>query len=223
MKRVMAVLAAVAVLAILWRFPAGQWFAGGREWLQGLGVWGPMAAAAVYALLTVAMVPGSALTLAIASLMGFWKGLMTVLVGANLGALGAFLLFRTLFRNRAEALARKHPTFGAVDAAVARRGFHVVMLLRLSPVFPFTVLNALLGLTAIRAGTYVLANLLGMLPGTTMYVAIGSACADCLAAPALHWGRLALQAGGVVATIVVAVQVSRMARQALDAETGEVR
>lgn len=220
MKRAFSALAAVAVLILLWRVPATHWLAGGLDGLRSLGMWGPAAAAGLYAALTVAMVPASVLSLAIAASFGFWTGLATVVAGANAGALGAFLLSRTLFRRRAQALAARHPKFAALDAAVGRSGFRIVFLLRLSPLVPFTVLNALLGLTTVRTGAYIFADLAGMLPGTVMYVAAGSACADCLAAPALHWGKLAVQAAGVAATIFVTVMLSRTAQRALDAETG---
>jgi uncharacterized membrane protein YdjX (TVP38/TMEM64 family) len=110
--------------------------------------------------------------------------------------------------------------FGAVDAAVGREGFKIVMLLRLSPLFPFTLLNYALGLTRVRARDFVVASWIGMLPGTFLYVYLGSLLTSATelaaggtpsSAPA---GRL-LYWGGLIATVLVAVFVTRIARNAL--------
>ncbi len=120
---------------------------------------------------------------------------------------------RTLLRSKAEALARANPKFDAIDSAIAREGFKIVFLLRLSPVFPFTILNVLLGVTKVTPGAYVLANLLGMLPGTFMYVYLGSLGEA--AAGGSSPGQIALKVLGFAATVAVTVYVTRIAKKAL--------
>jgi len=94
----------------------------------------------------------------------------------------------------------------------------MVFLSRLSPVFPFTLLNYLLGLTTVRTSSYVLANLLGMLPGTFLYVYIGATAREALAGRASgETGtlQLALKIVGLLATFAVVLIVTRAARKAM--------
>jgi uncharacterized membrane protein YdjX (TVP38/TMEM64 family) len=112
-----------------------------------------------------------------------------------------------------------HPRFRALDAAVAGQGFKIVLLTRLSPVFPFNLLNYAFGLTRVSFRDYVLGSCIGMLPGTILYVYIGStigALADVVAgkidrSPA----QQALFYAGLAATLAVTVVVTRTARRAL--------
>jgi uncharacterized membrane protein YdjX (TVP38/TMEM64 family) len=112
------------------------------------------------------------------------------------------------------------PRFAAIDEAVGDSGFKIVFLLRLSPLFPFNLLNFTLGLTRVRLRDYVAASFLGMLPGTLLYVYLGSlvTSASELAAgrhgDAGSWGR-ALYVLGFVATVAATILVTRVARRAL--------
>jgi pyruvate/2-oxoglutarate dehydrogenase complex dihydrolipoamide dehydrogenase (E3) component/membrane protein DedA with SNARE-associated domain len=151
---------------------------------------------------------------------------VVVVAGANLGALCSFLLARTFLREKVARWAAANPKFGSLDRAIGRQGFKMVLLTRLSPVFPFVLLNYFLGLTSVRAGSYVLANLLGMLPATFLFVYIGAAARDAIA------GEMDASAGlyqqilkyvGLLATVAVVVIVTRIARKAMrEAETDEV-
>ena len=94
----------------------------------------------------------------------------------------------------------------------------MVLLTRLSPVFPFVLLNYLLGLTAVRTPSYVLANLLGMLPATFLFVYIGAAARDALGGQAdasAGFYQQILKYVGLLATVGVVVVVTRVARKAL--------
>jgi uncharacterized membrane protein YdjX (TVP38/TMEM64 family) len=173
--------------------------------------------AVLYALLTVLMIPGSAVTLACAALFGFRTGFLVVVAGSNAGALAAFLLGRTLLRRRVEAWASARPGYRGLDRAVGGHGFKIVALLRLSPVFPFVLLNYLLGLTSVRTGSYVLANVLGMLPGTFLYVYAGSLAGE---AVRTDWGlassrwKFAFRIVGLAATLGVTLWITRLAKKA---------
>ena len=96
-------------------------------------------------------------------------GLLSAWTGATLGACVAFLVGRTLARDWVARKVSENPKFAAVDEAVGREGFKIVLLLRLSPVFPFNFLNYALGLTRVSFRQYALASLIGMLPGGLMY------------------------------------------------------
>ena len=214
------VIALVAVAAV---FLVGQktgglvlQFAG---WVNGLGVWGPVAFILGYAVATVAFLPGSVLTLAAGAIFGLVQGTIYSLIGATIGASGAFLVARYVARR---AVARKiagNAKFAAIDRAVGREGFKIVALLRLSPVFPFNLLNYALGLTEVRFLPY-LAACAAMLPGTLLYVYYGRVLGS-LAALASgtkvpkgteFWIFLGV---GLLATLAVTFYVTRLAGKAL--------
>src|SRR5262249_14167349 len=134
---------------------------------------GPVVFAAVYAL-SCLVLPGSLITLAAGSLFGVLVGTVVVSLASVTGACLAFWLGRTLARDLAEKRLAGNPRFHALDQAVAVGGFKIVLLTRLSPLFPFTLLNYAFGLTMVRFRDYVLASWIGMLPGTVMYVYLGS-------------------------------------------------
>jgi len=208
----------IDIAAALLFLPFRAWFATFETYVQSLGTVGPLVVAFAYVVTTVLFIPGSALTILSGTLFGLRTGFFVVFVGANLGALCAFLLARTLLRQRVSRWAARNPKFRALDRAIGVQGFKMVFLSRLSPAFPFTLLNYLLGLTAVKIGAYALANLLGMLPGTFLYVYIGAAARDALA------GQIDASAGfyqqilkyvGLLATVAVVVFVTRVARKAL--------
>lgn len=198
--------------------PLGNWFLLAQGTIEALGVAGPLVVILAYIVFTVLLIPGSALTLGAATLFGFWRGLLVVLAGANLGALCSFLLARTLLHQRVQQWAAANPKFAALNRAIGQNGFKMVFLARLSPVFPFTLLNYLIGLTTVRVTSYTLANALGMLPGAFLYVYLGATARDALAgqtASRTTWLQLALKLVGLLATIAVVALITRAAQQAL--------
>lgn len=181
---------------------------------------GPVVFALAYAAATVAFLPGSALTLLAGALFGPVVGTATVAAGATAGATAAFLLARTVLRRRVERWIEARPAFRAIDGAIEKEGAKIVALLRLSPVFPFNLLNYALGLTRVSLAAYVAASFVFMLPGTFLYVYLGSVGAEvgraaAGAAAGAGWGRIVLQGIGLAATIAVTVVVTRAARRAL--------
>ena len=187
--------------------------------LSGLGAWAPLAFLVGYVLATVAFVPGSILTLAAGALFGLWKGTLLAFVSATLGAAAAFLVSRHLARDFVHRRLAADQRAAAIDRAIGDQGRKIVFLLRLSPVFPFNLLNYALGLTRVRFTDYLIASL-GMLPGTFLYVYFGKAACDVarLAGPNPIRGSLgyyALLGIGLVATIAVVAIVTRAARRTL--------
>lgn len=194
-------------------------------WIEALGPLGPLAFIAGYALAVVAFAPGSVLTLAAGATFGIVRGTAYVLVAATLGAAIAFLVARHLARPWVERRLAAHPGFAAIDRAIAAQGRRIVFLLRLSPAFPFSLLNYALGLTRVRFVDALVASI-GMLPGTLLYVYYGHlgrqiAAAATGAAPERGVADYAVLALGLVATIAVTTLVARIARRALHEATGE--
>ena len=211
-------LAIVAAFAL----PVSHWAVQFVAWIRGAGAWGVAAYAGVYIAAAILLLPGSLLTAGAGLAYGpFWGTLLVSPVSVTAATL-AFLLGRTSLRGWIARRTSADPRFAAVDAAVAQSGFRIVLLLRLSPVFPFNVLNYALGLTAVRLRDFVLASFVGMLPGTFLFVYLGSLVGDvaALGTGSSEGGgaRQALTGSGLVTTVVVTVYITRIAKRALAAE-----
>jgi uncharacterized membrane protein YdjX (TVP38/TMEM64 family) len=223
-KLVLYVVIGIALLAglILLGRQAGGYVPRFAQWVESLGVWGPVVFILGYAVAAVAFIPGSLLTLAAGAIFGLVKGTVYTLIGATLGASAAFLVARYGARRAIERRIAGNARFAAIDKAVGREGFKIVALLRLSPIFPFNLLNYSLGLTKVTFLQYLAASI-AMLPGTLLYVYYGKA-AGSLAAVAGgaktdkgtgYWVVLGV---GLLATIVVTTFVTRLAGKALRQE-----
>jgi uncharacterized membrane protein YdjX (TVP38/TMEM64 family) len=173
----------------------------------------------VYVAATVLFLPGSILTLGAGALFGVVKGSIVVSISATLGATAAFLVGRYLAQDWVARKIEGNPRFKAIDEAVAHEGWKIVGLTRLSPVFPFNLLNYAFGLTRVSLRDYFFASWIGMMPGTVMYVYLGSLAGDLAAVGAGQGGRTpapwALYVVGLLATVTVTVYVTRLARAAL--------
>lgn len=196
------------------------------EWIQGLGAAGPAALAGLYVVACVLFLPGWILSLGAGALFGLLVGTVTVSVGATLGATAAFLIGRHVARDRVARRLAGFPAFKTIDDAVAAQGWKIVLLTRLSPVFPFNLLNYGYGLTGVRLRSYVLASWAGMLPGTITYVYLGSLARNLAELGRGHARTVAGEAPrtpaewilygvGLAATLAVTVVVTRIARAAL--------
>jgi pyruvate/2-oxoglutarate dehydrogenase complex dihydrolipoamide dehydrogenase (E3) component/uncharacterized membrane protein YdjX (TVP38/TMEM64 family) len=194
------------------------------DWIRGAGWLGIWLFGLVYVLATVLFLPGSILTLGAGFAYGVAMGTAVVWIAANLGAALAFCLGRTLARPWIAARVETNPRFAAIDRAVGREGLRIVLLTRLSPVFPFNLLNYAFGLTTVSLRDYLLGSLIGMLPGTVMYVYLGSLITSLseLAAGRAHGGvaQQLFYFAGLAVTIVVTVYVTQVARRALAEATG---
>ena len=217
---------AIAVVVLARSTGLGDVAASGLQsllrWVPTLGPWGPVAFIAGYVLATVAFVPGSVLTLAAGAIFGLTAGVVYVFCAASLGACAAFALSRTVARGAIERRLAGNLRFAAIDRAIAAEGRKITFLLRLSPVFPFSLLNYALGLTRVRFVDYAFACL-GMLPGTTLYVYLGSLAGDAAGRGTGEPSQLEwiFKAAGLVVTVVVTAVITRTARRALREVTGE--
>jgi len=213
--------AALAVLLLLGR-GIGAYIPQFAAWVESLGFWGPIVFILGYLLATVAFVPGSLLTLAAGAIFGLTKGTLFVFIGAAAGTAVAFLIARYVARGAVERRIESSERFQSIDQAVAKSGLKIVFLLRLSPVFPYNLLNYALGLTSVRFRDYLLASL-GMIPGTFLYVYYGKvigSLAELSGGVRAEGGaeRWVLISVGLLATIAVTTIVTRIARRALEAE-----
>ena len=217
-KKLLLAAVAAAVVFTLFTFDVRTLLRDALSGLESLGAWGPVIFVLLYIVAAVLFVPGSALTLGAGALFGVGLGSVLVSVGATLGATAAFLVGRYLARDWVAKKIAGHPAFAAIDRAVAAEGWKIVGLTRLSPAFPFTLLNYAFGLSRVSLRDYVLASWIGMMPGTVMYVYLGSlarAAGDRSRTPA-EWS---LYSVGLAATIVITVFVTRLARAALAKRT----
>jgi uncharacterized membrane protein YdjX (TVP38/TMEM64 family) len=135
----------------------------------------------VYAVATVLFIPASILTLGAGFVFaaafglggGIALGVVSVFVGASIGAIASFLLGRYLLRDFVQSLVKKYTLFEALDSALEQNGLKIFLLLRLSPIVPFNVTNYVGGVSAVSFRDFVIA-LFGVLPGTTLYVFLGA-------------------------------------------------
>jgi len=216
--RVTLGIAAVAAVVLLGR-EVGGYVPRFATWVDGLGALGPIVFIVGYVLAVVGFVPGSILTLAAGAIFGLAEGVLYVLIAAWIGSCAAFLIARYVARSAVEARVGANPSFTAIDRAVAAEGRKIVFLLRLSPAFPFSLLNYGLGLTRVSFKDYAIAGV-GMLPGTLLYTYYGKVIGSVAeiasgTAPEAGVERYVLLGVGLVATIAVTAIVTRIARRAL--------
>lgn len=207
------------VIALLYlgykHLPINEWLQTVLDKVDQMGVWGPIVYILVYIVAVVFLIPASLLTLSAGTLFGPVMGTVYVSIASTLGAGAAFIVGRTIARKWVEGKVKDNPKFEALDGAVAREGWKMVGLSRLSPVFPYTLTNYLFGLTKVKFWHYFIASWIGMLPGTALYVLVGSLgrAGAGEGKPPLQWVMLGV---GIVATLIVTVFTARMAKRAMN-------
>ncbi len=222
-KPIAAVVVVVVLLITMKVLPAGQWIESFLRYVEELGPLGYAFMIGAWIVACVFFLPGSILTLGSGAIFGLMRGFVLVSVGSTLGAAVAFIIGRFVAREWIAQKVSGNSRFRAIDGAVEKQGFKIVFLTRLSPVFPFNLLNYSLGLTGVSFWKYVLASWLGMMPGTLMYVYLGATAGDLAEAAAGGGGtggtgQVVLKVVGLIATIVVTVYVTGIAKKALNDE-----
>ena len=216
--KVILIAVAIAALIVLGRhFHLGEVFSAMLDRIRDLGPLAPLIFIILYILAAILFVPGSILTIGAGVVFGLLRGAILVSIGATIGAIAAFLIGRYLARDWVRGQLEGNPKFAAIDNAVGREGWKIVLLTRLSPVFPFNLLNYAFGLTAVTLRDYALATWIGITPGTVLYVYIGSIGGNLATAGNSHRtpAQWALNIVGLAATVAVAVYASRIASRAL--------
>ncbi|MDQ6623067.1 MAG: TVP38/TMEM64 family protein [Verrucomicrobiota bacterium] len=213
----------IAVIVAVKFLPVTEWLRVFNSWVKSFGPWGAVLYVGVYALATVLFLPGWIFTVGAGLSFGLLWGTVTALCGATIGATLAFLIARYAARGAISKRFGKDAKFKRIDEAIGKQGWKMVGLLRLSPIIPFNLSNYVYGLTAIEFVPYVIATFVGMLPGTLLYVYLGTI------------GKLGLEAGkhgsgkstleyvflgvGLLATIAVTIFVTYIARRELKKKT----
>ncbi|MCK6527198.1 TVP38/TMEM64 family protein [Myxococcota bacterium] len=213
----LGLLAAVGTAALL---PVDAWFGAFAGWVRDAGPAGAALYALVYVVAALLFLPGSVFTMVAGSVYGPAWGLALVSPVSVIAATLSFLLGRTVARHAVEARLRGNPRFEAIDRAVGRDGLRVVLLLRLSPVLPYSLLNYGLGITRVRLRDYVVASSVGMVPGTFLFVYLGSVVRDTASLvggerPSAGVLGQVLVLAGLVATAAAVALVARATRAAL--------
>lgn len=220
--------AAIAVALLVWGskyLHFRELLTGALQWVSGLGMWGPVIFIMIYIVACILLFPAAILTLGAGVIFGVVKGSVIVSISATLGATAAFLVGRYLARDWVARKIEGNRKFQSIDEAVAREGWKIVGLTRLSPVFPFVLLNYAYGLTKVSLRDYFFASWIGMMPATVMYVYIGSLAGDLAklgaGGRARTTGEWVLYGVGFLATVAVTVFVTRIARKALAAYSAD--
>jgi len=222
-KVIFVLIGIVSLIALGRHFHLGELFGAMLDRIRGLGSLAPVLFILLYILGAILFVPGSILTIGAGVLFGLLRGAILVSIGATIGAIAAFLIGRYFARDWVRGLLKDNPKFAAIDKAVGREGWKIVLLTRLSPVFPFNLLNYGFGLTAVTLRDYAIATWIGITPGTVLYVYIGSIGGNLATAGQSHRtpAQWALNIVGLAATVGVAVYASRLASRALN-ESAEI-
>ena len=180
---------------------------------------GALAFVPLYALWVTLLLPGVWASMLAGALYGTWWGSLIVFVGACLGAEAAFLLGRTWLRNWARRRLAAVPKLLAIEQAVSREGLKLVLLTRLSPAFPFSLLNFAYGLSEVSLRDYSI-GLIGILPGTILFCGLGALAGDVarfgeVLSGEADAGTWALRIGGLLATVASVWLAGKAAQRAL--------
>jgi uncharacterized membrane protein YdjX (TVP38/TMEM64 family) len=211
----------IVVAALVFLTPVRRWATDLVGWVNDKGSGAAVVYAVLYVVAAVLLLPGSALTLGAGFVYGVVWGTVIVFPAAMIASLVAFGIARRLAQEAVQRRVARHRRFAALDRAVGRAGFKITVLLRLSPVIPYGLLNFALGVTSVRFRDYAVATAVGMLPGTVMYVYLGSlvtSASELGHSPDRGW---LYWVGGAI-TVVAAIAVTLVGRRELRRELQEV-
>lgn len=212
-KPILLIAALVFFVIFSRKFGMGSRLGDLKEWIKGLGYWGPVVFIMIYAVATVAAVPGSAMTIFAGSIFGSFWGVIVVSIASTTGAILAFLVSRYLARRSLEKWLGNNEKFKKLDELTEKHGGAIVHITRLVPLFPFTLLNYGFGLTKVKFKTYALGSWLCMLPGTIMFVVGADAVSTAIREGRVPWLLIAVFS----AAIVIVVSLVRIGRKKLKA------
>jgi uncharacterized membrane protein YdjX (TVP38/TMEM64 family) len=184
---------------------------------------GAVAFIPLYALWVTLLLPGVWASMLAGALYGTALASLLVFVGASLGALVVFQLGRSRLRDWARRRLAANPKLLVIEQAVSREGLKLVLLTRLSPAFPFSLLNLAYGLSEVSLKDYAI-GLIAILPGTILFCALGDLAGDVARfgevlsgqADATTWALRILGLAATVASIWVAGRAARKALEAAD-------
>lgn len=207
----------VVALAVLIgsQLPLDQWFDAVSNGLEGLGFWAAPAFVLVYLIATILGLPNILLILVAGSLFGLFKGTVVASVADILGAMACFLIGRTFARERIKRWMQRHPKFARIDQAVEEKGWKILLLTRLSPVVPSSVLNYGFSCTKVNFWQYTFFSWIGMVPVIVLYTYLGSFGSSLLSSDEITVEDILLQGVGLLLALGAALYTTRLVRRAL--------
>ena len=217
------------VIVVAWtasRFiPIFDWWPHLMAWIDSLGSLGPVAFILLHVVGTILFVPAIVFGMGAAFIYGFWQGFVITLISTTISAMAAFFIARYMARGWVARRIAARPKYAAIDNAVGRQGWKIVLLTRLSPGFPFTLLNYALGVTQVSATAFLTATAVGMAPRTLVHVyagVFGSSLAtfgvDGVGPDAV---RILTVTVGIIVTILATVYISRLVQKTVEEEPPE--
>nr|WP_290222151.1 TVP38/TMEM64 family protein [Trichocoleus desertorum] len=213
-KRFWLFVATIAVIALISVLFLKGWFLNFRNWLRTLGPWAIPAFITVYILMTLAGLPNALLMLGSGTLFGFSKGVLYASIADILGATACYVVGKTIARKQIKKWLAKNPKFLELDKAIARKGWKIILLTRLSPILPSSLLNYGFSCTKVKFRDYFIFTWIGMLPVVSFYVYLGSFGFRMFGKSGTP-ENLLIQLAGLLATIATALYTTRVAQQAL--------
>ena len=222
-QRIWKVLAGILTIAfpfiVITLLPVGRLVSKLDVLLDRMGPFAMIGFAVLYVVDALLLGPAWLFALVAGLAFGLVKGSLLVWASATVASGVAFLLARYFARHRIEKLAKRNEKYEAVDRAIRRHGWKVVLLLRISPILPYTISNYIYGLTAVDFAHYVIATAVGILPMVAVYVSIGAAGREAALAAAGGGDHSTVEfvvlGVGIVFTIAAAVLIARAARREL--------
>jgi uncharacterized membrane protein YdjX (TVP38/TMEM64 family) len=208
-KPILLLAAVVTVMILAKVFGAGEYLKALQGWIRDLGFWGPLVFIFLYAVATVAALPGSVMSVFAGAVFGPVIGVAVVIFGATLGAGLAFLVARYFARDAVAGWLSTKEKFRQLDDLTEKQGAIMVAVTRLVPLFPFNLLNYGFGLTRVPFWTYVGWSFLCMLPGTVLYVVGASAVTEAIAEGRVPWVLVFV----VVTILLIITFLTRIARR----------
>lgn len=202
LNMLLAVTVVVIFAAFVWGFeklPVAEWSEAASDFAKRNGALGVIGFAAIYVLATLCLFPCAFLTIAAGMMYGAW-GIPLVIVSATIGATIAFLLARYLAFAKVNSLFERKPFTRALKTAIENEGLLFMVLLRVSPLIPFNLNNYLMGAAPVRFTSYLIATIIGTIPGTLLYIYLGTFGRGTVPQPEMKWLILGL---GFVATIAL--------------------
>lgn len=206
--------AVVGAVVIGSQLPLDEWFTAVNTGLQGLGTWASPAFVLVYLIATVLGLPNILLILVAGSLFGFVKGAIVASIADILGAIACFLIGRTFARDRIKRWMQRNPKLARIDQAVERKGWKILLLTRLSPLVPSSVLNYGFSCTKVKFWQYTLFSWIGMVPVILLYTYLGS-FGTSLLSDEITLENVLLQGVGLLLALAAALYTTRLVRKAL--------
>jgi len=195
------------------------------DWLDALGIWGPLLFIMIMMLVVVLVLPGVMFTAGAGFVFGLVEGTVCVVVGTTLGAALAFLIARYLFGDRASQFVLRRARLRLVSEELTPHGWKIVLLTRLVPFFPYKLSNYFFGLTQFSLRGFMGGTFVGVIPLSLHNVWLGSIAAG-ITVPGGHIAartpfEWVLYGGGFLVIVGLIVYLNRLARRALADYTEE--